>query len=220
MLYNNTELRIKVTDFRTYLLPGAIGIIAFNDIGRVWVDHDNFKYLASWLWRRHLAWNREKDCVDSQPHFVQRKHPAAFNVWLPVLIMTLTFINRLRRAEQIKMLTMKILQNRLKTSLLLLLFAAAFTTVANAQTKQEKEAAKAAEVKKLVDDQRYVFIAQTVLPQSGRVRQVTPDFDFTVTKDTITSWLPYFGRAFSATLGTEGGIKFESKDFEYTKSRE
>ena len=40
MLYNNTELRIKVTDFRTYLLPGAIGIVAFNDIGRVWVDND------------------------------------------------------------------------------------------------------------------------------------------------------------------------------------
>jgi hypothetical protein len=116
------------------------------------------------------------------------------------------------------MLTMKILQNRLKFSLLLMLFAVAFTTVASAQTKQEKEAAKAAEVKKLVDDQRFVFIAQTVLPQSGRVRQVTPDFDFTVTKDTITSWLPYFGRAFNATLGMEGGIKFESKDFEYTKT--
>lgn len=41
MLFNNTELRIKVTDFRTYLLPGSIGIVAFNDIGRVWVVDDN-----------------------------------------------------------------------------------------------------------------------------------------------------------------------------------
>ncbi|HVK48497.1 MAG TPA: BamA/TamA family outer membrane protein, partial [Pseudobacter sp.] len=40
MLYNNTEVRIKVTDFRTYLLPGSIGILAFNDLGRVWVDND------------------------------------------------------------------------------------------------------------------------------------------------------------------------------------
>ncbi len=116
------------------------------------------------------------------------------------------------------MLTMRIVQNALKASLLLLLFVTAFTTVASAQTKQEKEAAKAAEVKKLVDGQRYVFIAQTVLPQSGRTRQVTPDFDFTVTKDTIISYLPYFGRAFQATRTTEGGIKFESKDFEYTKT--
>lgn len=117
------------------------------------------------------------------------------------------------------MLTMKILQNSLKAALLLMLTFTAFTTVATAQTKQEKQAAKAAEVKKLVDGQRFVFIAQTVLPQSGRTRQVTPDFDLTVTKDTIKSYLPYFGRAYNAgsTLG-EGGIKFESKDFEYTKT--
>lgn len=40
MLFNNTELRMKVTDFRTYLLPGSLGIVAFNDVGRVWIDHD------------------------------------------------------------------------------------------------------------------------------------------------------------------------------------
>ncbi|NML19661.1 BamA/TamA family outer membrane protein [Pseudoflavitalea sp. G-6-1-2] len=40
MLFNNTEFRIKVTDFKTYLLPGSIGILAFNDVGRVWVDED------------------------------------------------------------------------------------------------------------------------------------------------------------------------------------
>lgn len=114
---------------------------------------------------------------------------------------------------------MKILQNSLKTALILVLMVTAFSTVASAQTKQEKQAAKAAEVKKLVNDQRYVFIAQTVLPQSGRSRQVTPDFDLTVTKDTIKSYLPYFGRAYSAPITlNEGGIKFESKDFEYTKT--
>jgi hypothetical protein len=41
MLFNNTELRIKLADFRTYLLPGSIGILLFNDIGRVWVENDN-----------------------------------------------------------------------------------------------------------------------------------------------------------------------------------
>lgn len=114
---------------------------------------------------------------------------------------------------------MKILQNSLKAALLLMLTFTVFSMAATAQTKQEKQAAKAAEVKKLVDGQRFVFIAQTVLPQSGPTRQVTPDFDLTVTKDTIKSYLPYFGRAYnvSTTLG-DGGIKFESKDFEYTKT--
>jgi Omp85 superfamily domain/Calcineurin-like phosphoesterase len=41
MLFNNTELRIKLADFRTYILPGSIGLLFFNDIGRVWVENDN-----------------------------------------------------------------------------------------------------------------------------------------------------------------------------------
>lgn len=41
MLFNNTDLRIKVLDFKTYLLPGSLGILAFHDIGRVWVKEDN-----------------------------------------------------------------------------------------------------------------------------------------------------------------------------------
>lgn len=35
-LYNNLELRIKVTDFINYIIPGQFGLMAFHDIGRVW----------------------------------------------------------------------------------------------------------------------------------------------------------------------------------------
>lgn len=41
MLYNNLELRLKIADFNTYLFPGQIGILAFNDIGRVWADGES-----------------------------------------------------------------------------------------------------------------------------------------------------------------------------------
>ncbi|HVW95291.1 MAG TPA: BamA/TamA family outer membrane protein [Mucilaginibacter sp.] len=41
MLYNNLELRLKVLDFTSYLLPGSIGVIGFNDIGRVWSATDS-----------------------------------------------------------------------------------------------------------------------------------------------------------------------------------
>lgn len=40
-LYNNLELRIKLSDFASYLLPGQFGITGFYDIGRVWENHDN-----------------------------------------------------------------------------------------------------------------------------------------------------------------------------------
>lgn len=36
MVYNNIELRLKVLDFASYLLPGTLGLVGFNDVGRVW----------------------------------------------------------------------------------------------------------------------------------------------------------------------------------------
>ena len=41
MAYNNTDIRIKIADFRTYLFPGSLGILFFHDIGRVWINNDN-----------------------------------------------------------------------------------------------------------------------------------------------------------------------------------
>ncbi|NLR62094.1 BamA/TamA family outer membrane protein [Chitinophaga polysaccharea] len=35
-LYNNTEIRVKLFDLKTYILPAGVGLIAFNDVGRVW----------------------------------------------------------------------------------------------------------------------------------------------------------------------------------------
>lgn len=40
MLYNNMEMRIKLTDFASYLFPGQFGLLGFYDIGRVWEQDD------------------------------------------------------------------------------------------------------------------------------------------------------------------------------------
>jgi hypothetical protein len=49
MLYHNLELRLRLFDFTSYLLPGSLGLIGFNDVGRVWTEgedsdrwHDGF----------------------------------------------------------------------------------------------------------------------------------------------------------------------------------
>ncbi|WP_246230277.1 hypothetical protein [Mucilaginibacter humi] len=36
MAYNNFEVRMKISDFASYLLPGTLGAIGFHDVGRVW----------------------------------------------------------------------------------------------------------------------------------------------------------------------------------------
>ncbi|HEX9508930.1 MAG TPA: DUF4251 domain-containing protein [Puia sp.] len=84
-------------------------------------------------------------------------------------------------------------------------------------TKADKQAEKAAGIKNLVDSQNFVFKAQSAMPMSGRTRQLTSDYDLKVTKDQIVSYLPYFGRAYTAPIDpSQGGIQFTSKDFDYT----
>jgi outer membrane protein assembly factor BamA len=39
--YHNIDLRVKVADFETYLFPGSLGLLFFNDIGRVWVNGED-----------------------------------------------------------------------------------------------------------------------------------------------------------------------------------
>ena len=43
--YNNTEVRLQLARFRSYLLPATLGLLAFHDVGRVWVPGE-----ASTIW--------------------------------------------------------------------------------------------------------------------------------------------------------------------------
>ncbi|WP_316789040.1 BamA/TamA family outer membrane protein [Pedobacter frigoris] len=36
MFYHNLDLRMKLFNFTSYLVPGTVGMIGFNDVGRVW----------------------------------------------------------------------------------------------------------------------------------------------------------------------------------------
>jgi hypothetical protein len=103
-----------------------------------------------------------------------------------------------------------------KRILPLLLFMAVFTGNTNIVIAQKKVSAKEMEIKNLLYSQQYIFYAQSVIPSSGRQRFLTSEYTVSISKDTIVSYLPYFGRAYSATMGsTDGGIKFTSVDFDY-----
>jgi hypothetical protein len=87
----------------------------------------------------------------------------------------------------------------------------------NAQeSKADKKAAEAALITKIITGQNYLFTAQSVTPMGGRFRQLTTEYTVKVSKDTVISDLPYFGRSYSADIGSsEGGIHFTSTNFEY-----
>ena len=84
-------------------------------------------------------------------------------------------------------------------------------------TAQSKSDAKKAAIANMIAAQNYVFTAQSAMPTGPSPdRQLNGQYDLTVTKDSVISYLPYFGRAYTAPIDpTKGGIKFTSTKFDY-----
>jgi len=105
-------------------------------------------------------------------------------------------------------------------SLTVLFIALISSTVAYSQdSKEERIAAQAAAVKSLIESKNYVFVPTSVSPQSGRTRQLTSSYFLKISKDTVVSDLPYFGRAYVAPINSsDAGINFTSTEFDYTET--
>jgi len=75
--------------------------------------------------------------------------------------------------------------------------------------------AGAEEIFAAADNQSLQFDSRFVQPARGRSLNITGNYFLRITPDKVVADLPYFGRAYSAPIGSEGGIKFESADFDY-----
>jgi len=93
-----------------------------------------------------------------------------------------------------------------------------FSQCLTAQKNEEDDAKKIA-FKNMVDSQNFVFEAQSVTPLRGNFRNLTSSYDVTVTKDTLISYLPYFGRAYNPPINqTQSALDFTSTNFSYSVS--
>jgi hypothetical protein len=106
----------------------------------------------------------------------------------------------------------------MNTLRLAIVSAIALLIGSNSVLAQNKNQDKQAVIKNIVESQQYVFKAQFVSPMTGQQRTLTSDYDLTVSKSAVTSYLPFFGRAYSAPIDpAQGGIKFTSIKFQYIK---
>ncbi len=112
---------------------------------------------------------------------------------------------------------MKTIKIIIKTALFILIAATTTAGIANAQdSKKDKRAVKIAAIKNLVDSQNFVFVAEYVSPMGRGRRNLTSSYEVLVTKDTLISYLPYFGRAYSVPFNsTNIGFDFTSTNFDY-----
>lgn len=99
----------------------------------------------------------------------------------------------------------------------IIIFSALFTSCKTTE-KLSKEEVIARTTEK-VENRNYTFMAERALPMGGKSININYNYSLKVSNDTITAYLPYFGRAYTAPLSSEdNGIKFTSTDFEYSTS--
>lgn len=89
-----------------------------------------------------------------------------------------------------------------------------FATAGFAQSENKEDL-----IKEAIESKQYVFKARSVIPATGPTRQLTSEYDLTVNKDSIIAYLPYFGKAYQASIGkTSDGINFTATKYSYKVS--
>ena len=83
------------------------------------------------------------------------------------------------------------------------------------ERKAEKKAQDIAKTSKLIKSKAFVFKANSANPMKGGSRTLTSDYDVKIQSDSIFSYLPFFGRAYSANFGGGSPMIFDSPITEY-----
>lgn len=72
------------------------------------------------------------------------------------------------------------------------------------------------EVEKMINTHSFIFEAEKMNPLRGRTKILNSSYDVRVNNDSIISFLPYFGRSYSAPMDPSKVItQFTSTDFTY-----
>lgn len=103
-----------------------------------------------------------------------------------------------------------------KQILMLLLALLVGLPTLSAQTKKEKKEQKKEAVKKLIVSENYKIDVRTALPMRGRSIPLTSPYSLEIRNDSVISYLPYFGRAYSIPYGGGDGLNFRAPLKEYS----
>lgn len=101
----------------------------------------------------------------------------------------------------------------MKTSmriLMLLVLLGTGTQWSIAQNKKEKKAEKEQAVRENIESKNYSIDVDIALPHRGTSIHLTSSYSLEVKNDSVSSWLPYYGRAYSIPYGGGDGLTFKA----------
>lgn len=94
---------------------------------------------------------------------------------------------------------------------LLLILGVAYSVAGCVAAKDNLRNTNPANIKSQLDNKSWAFVAQSALPMAGRTIQLNGYNELVVKNDSIQSYLPYFGRVYSAPMTPfEGGYNFSA----------
>ena len=107
-------------------------------------------------------------------------------------------------------------QKKYQPLLYIFLISISILMVKCSSTKSATNNLEKGEIEKMIDDHSFIFVAERMDPLRGRSRILTSSYDVRVNNDSLVSYLPYFGRAYTAPIDpTNIGTQFTSTNFTY-----
>jgi hypothetical protein len=78
-------------------------------------------------------------------------------------------------------------------------------------SKNEKKDAQFEQMAALIEGGEFAYKVQSANPSGGRTIQITSSYTLEVKDGIYKAYLPYFGRAYNAPYGGNGGVEFEGE---------
>jgi hypothetical protein len=85
--------------------------------------------------------------------------------------------------------------------------------------RQEKKAAEFEKIATLLESGNFQFTLRSATPTGGKTIQMTSEYTLEAIEGIYQAYLPYFGRAYSASYGGDGGIEFKGAPENLTLTR-
>jgi hypothetical protein len=87
-------------------------------------------------------------------------------------------------------------------------------------SKQEKKAEGFEKFAALIESGSYQFTVRSATPTGGKTIQISSEYTMDAKEGVYEAYLPYFGRAYQASYGGDGGIEFKGdpEDLQLTRN--
>lgn len=99
--------------------------------------------------------------------------------------------------------------------IMIALISLGLTSCGSSQTTTQRQETALA-IQEEVNNLDFTFKATYAYPTSFKAINLSPYYDVKVSPDTVTAYLPYYGRSYTAPMDPrDSGIQFTSTNFEY-----